>query len=167
MKTSARGKRHPSFLQGGLSALALGCMSLIIGTVVAPAGGVEALLVVEDVTYDSVYYFRGFRVANVHLIARDGAHYRTPKKYWPEGLGGDDLVVQLRADSVATLWLHGAGGDGYPTITGLRTEHVEIDPERSLRIQRRDSRLAQWLGVLLMVVGLGILAHGWTQERGT
>ncbi len=142
-------------------------MSLIIGTVVAPDGGVEQLSVVEDVTYDSVYYYRGYRVASVHLLARDGAHYRTPKKYWPEGLGGNELVAELRADTVATLWLHGVGGDGYPTITGLRTEHVDIDPERSLRIQRRDSRLAQWLGVPLILAGLGILAHGWRRERGT
>lgn len=167
MKLVARSKRNASYLQGGLSAFGLGCMSLIIGTVVAPVGGVEELSLVENVTYDSVYYFRGFRVKSVHLIARDGAHYRTPKKHWPEGLGGNELVAELRADTVATLWLYGAGGDGYPTITGLRTRNMYIDPERSLHKQRRDSRLAQWLGVLLILVGLGILIHGWMRERAT
>ena len=167
MRLSAPGKQKRGYLQGGLSALALGVMSAVIGTVVAPGGSVAEYSVVEDVTYDSVYYFRGFRVKSVHLIARDGAHYRTPKKHWPEGIGGNELVAKLRADTVATLWVVGEGGGGYPTIAGLRTRNVDIDPERSFRIQRRDSRLAQWLGVLLMLVGLGILAHGRNRERGT
>lgn len=148
-----------------LRLLAIGGLLVVIGALLgtllaegrAPVD-VTSYRRIDGLAYRRAIVMRGRGPNSIHLETADGSRLRFSESYWPDGWSERDLVGALRADSIATVWV--SEGSGYPSIKGLETLRLYVDPAPAVAIDRRRRTIALvfapsavLLGALFVIFG--------------
>lgn len=148
-----------------LRLLAIGALLVLIGVLLgallaegrAPVD-VTSYRRIEGLAYERALVVRARGPNSIHLETADGSRFRFGAVYWPDGWSERDLAEALRADSVATVWV--SKGRGYPSIKGIETSRLSVDPAPAVVIDRRRRTFALvfapaavLLGALLLILG--------------
>ncbi len=147
---------------GGLLVL----IGALLGTLLAEGRApmdVTSYRRIEGLAYERAFVMRGRGPNSIHLETADGSRFRFGESYWPDGWGERDLVEALKADSVATVWV--SEGRGYPSIKGIETSRLSVDPAPAVAIDRRRRTFALVFAPSAVLLGALFLIFGARRLR--
>lgn len=153
-----------------LRLLAIGGLLVLIGALLgtllaegrAPVD-VTSYRRIEGLAYRRAIVMRGRGPNSIHLVTADDSRFRFSESYWPDGWSERDLVGALRADSVATVWV--SEGRGYPSIKGIETSRLSVDPAPAVAIDRSRRTIALVIAPSAVLLGALFLIFGARRLR--